>query len=215
MALGEADGCARRVRVAVRYVVDRLWGPRSRADELLVLRRRLISQDRLEKTRSTEQRLAGQLRELRERLARQLGPVEACARCANPPSTTWRGGQCCSARTEDLFSDAELAALRLAGTTATSLRPPRGPHAGCSFRGPAGCSLAVAHRPCVCVGYACRELLVELRRRGDSAAIARLQDELAHVFQQFAAARAATLEAAMFDELAAGLLATTARSSPP
>jgi hypothetical protein len=58
----------------------------------------------------------------------------------------------------------------------------------------------------VCVGYACRELLVELRQRDDAPAIARLQDELAHVFRRFAAERASALQAASFDELEAGLL---------
>jgi hypothetical protein len=195
-----------RVLGAVRYLLDRLSGPRTRADELRTLRLRLLSQARNEKPRPAEQQLARRLRELREQLARQLGHVEACARCADPPSTVWRGGQCCSARTENLYSDAELAALRLAGTTASRLKPPRGAHAGCSFRGPAGCSLAVADRPCVCVGYACRELLVELRQRDDAPAIARLQDELGHVFQRFAAERASSLQAALFDELEAGLL---------
>jgi hypothetical protein len=183
-----------------------LSGPRTRADELRTLRLRLISQAKNEKSRPAEQQLAMQLRELRERLAKQLGHVDACARCGNPASPVWRGGQCCSARTENLYSDVELAALRLAGTTPSRLKPPRGPHAGCSFRGPSGCSLAVADRPCVCVGYACRELLVELRQRDDAHAIAQLQDELGHVFQRFATERASSLQAALFDDLEAGLL---------
>jgi hypothetical protein len=124
-----------------------------------------------------------------------------------PPSPGWAGGQCCSAKTPELFGEHELAALRLAGTMPAQLKPPRGGHAGCAFRGPRGCSLAVAHRPCVCVGYACRELLVELRRRGDASAIARLQDEMQMTFQRFAAERTARLEEERFEELKAGLLA--------
>jgi len=113
-----------------------------------------------------------------------------------------------------LFSEQELAALRLAATTPGDLRPPRGDHRGCAFRGPSGCSLAVAHRPTVCVGYACRELLAELRRRGDGPTIARLQDELQRVFQRFVAARAARLEQTLFDELKAGLLDASSRPAP-
>lgn len=194
------------VLLAVRYLLDRLSGPRSRADELLELRRRLLAEAGPGRASPAEEHLASRLRELRERLAARLGQVEACAHCMPPPSPAWPGGQCCSAKTEGLFSEHELAALRLAGTTPAHLRPPPGGHRGCAFRGPSGCSLAVAHRPSVCVGYACRELLAELHRRGDGPAIARLQDELQTVFKRFVAARAARLEMSLFEELKAGLL---------
>lgn len=205
------DSPIERAVVAARYLLDRLTGPRARADQLVALRRRWVSQKKAEKPSPAGERLARQLRELRERLATQLGHVEVCARCGDPASRVWRGGQCCSARTQELFSDSELAALRLSGTTPGRLRPPRGPHAGCAFRGPTGCSLAAAHRPCVCVGYVCRELWVELRRRGDAAAVARLQDELQRVFQRFVAERESTRQAALFHELETGLHAWSRR----
>lgn len=199
---------AGRVLLAIRHLLDRLTRPRARADDLLVLRRRLLAQQQHEVASPSLRELAGQLRELRERLATQLGHVDACARCGDPASRLWRGGQCCSAKTEALFGDTELAALRLAGTTSQRLRPPRGPQAGCAFRGTSGCSLVVADRPSVCVGYACRELLVELRKRGDAAEIARLQDELQHTFRRFAAERESMLAQGLFDELRAGVLAS-------
>ncbi len=187
-------------------MLDRLSGPRSRADELLALRRRLAAQDTCKTAGETETRLARQLCELRERLAARLGPVQTCAGCGKTPSTLWRGGQCCSAHTHELFSDTELAALRLNGTKPSDLRHARGEHAGCAFREPTGCALPVRHRPSVCVGYACRELLVEIGRRGDAVTIARLQDELQGVFQRFHSERAARLEAKLFHELEAGCL---------
>jgi hypothetical protein len=196
-----------RVLLALSYLRDRLAGPRSRADELLALRRRLLAQAGPGRASDAEEHLACRLRELREQLAGRLGQVKACALCTGSPSPSWPGGQCCSAETQGLFSEHELAALRLAGTTPGHLQPPPGSHRGCAFRGPVGCSLAVAHRPSVCVGYACRELVVELRRRGDAPAITRLQDELQMVFQRFVAAHTARLEASLFEELKAGLLA--------
>jgi hypothetical protein len=57
----------------------------------------------------------------------------------------------------------------------------------------------------VCVGYACRDLLVELHRRGDGFAFARLQDELYAAFQDFVAARKTRMEAALFEELRGGI----------
>jgi hypothetical protein len=195
-----------RVLVSVKYVLDRLLGPRTRADELYDLRRQLLAQAGPGVASPEEEQLALSLRELREQLAAQFAPVEACAQCGQPESTDWPGGHCCSAHTRDLFSDHELAALRLAGTTPAHLKPPRASHRGCAFRGPAGCSLAVAHRPCVCVGYACRELQIELHRRGDGQANVRLQEELHVVFERFVARRNQRMEVSLFEELKASLL---------
>jgi hypothetical protein len=192
--------------LAVRYLRERLSGPRARAVELLALRRRLLAQAGPGNASPAEEQLATRLRELRVELAAQLGRVDACAHCMPPPSAEWPGGQCCSAETRELWSDDELAALRLAGTTPSHLKPPRGRHFGCAFRGSSGCSLEVAHRPSVCVGYACRGLLVEIRRREDEPAIARLQDELGATFQRFVAERTARIEANLFEELKSGLL---------
>jgi len=199
------------VFLAVRYVLDRLSGPRSRAEELLKLRRRLIDADGPGVASRAEKGLALCLRELRRELATKLGSVHACARCVRPPSTNWQGGECCSAETRDLFNDHELAALRLAGTTLARLKPARGAHRGCAFRGASGCSLEVEDRPSVCVGYACRELLIELSRRGDGTTIARLQDELQAVFQRFVAERTTRMQKVLYGELEAGLLGHAGR----
>jgi hypothetical protein len=196
-----------RVFLAVRYILDRFLGSRSRADEVYDVRRRLLEMTGPGMASREEELLARKLLLLREQLLAQLGHVEACAQCVRPLASGFTGGHCCAGGpTRDFFNDHELAALRLAGTTAANLKPPRGAHVGCAFRGLVGCSLAAAHRPCVCVGYACRDLLVELRRRGDGSANARLQDELHAAFQRFVAARKARMEAALFEELRGRLL---------
>jgi hypothetical protein len=191
-----------RVFLAARYILDRLLGSRSRADEVYDVRRRLLEMNGPGMASGEEEELARKLLLLREQLLVQLGHVEACARCVRPLASGFAGGHCCAGgTTRDFFGDHELAALRLAGTTAADLRPPQGAHVGCAFRGLLGCSLAAAHRPCVCVGYACRDLWVELHRRGDGSAFARLQDELYAAFQGFVAARKTRMEAAWFEEL--------------
>ncbi len=113
------------------------------------------------------------------------GGVEACHGCAKKspePNGHWPGGHCCGARTLDLFTPVEVASLRLAGVSASDLRPPRGDHAGCAFRGERGCSLPAEHRPSLCVRFVCLELRAELieqpRWRRVSALGAALRDEL-------------------------------------
>jgi hypothetical protein len=184
-----------RVLISVMYVLDRLSGPRTRADELRDVRRRLVGAAGPGVAIREEKRLALELRRLRERLGARLGPVEACARCSRPRSASWPGGDCCSGHTPDLFTDHELAALGLAGTTPAHLRAPRAPHAGCAFRGPRGCSLEAAHRPCQCARYMCRALGRELDRRGDGLASARLQEELRAGFERFVELRTERLAA--------------------
>ncbi len=142
-----------------------------------------------------ERRIALGLRVNRAALGAVFAGVEACRSCARPRSRDWPGGHCCAGRTERLFTDPELAALRLAGTTPASLRLPTGEHAGCAFRGPTGCSLDPVNRPSLCVRYACRELETELRHRPDRAAIAHLRSELRAGFERFIAVRAARLDA--------------------
>jgi hypothetical protein len=102
--------------VSLRYVLDRLSGPRTRAEELYHLRRQLLAQPGPGVASRKEEQLALRLRRLREQLAARFGPAEACAHCGQPGATDWPGGDCCSAHTQELFSDGELAALRLAGT---------------------------------------------------------------------------------------------------
>lgn len=206
-----AAGMLRHVLLAARYIFDLCAGPRSRAREVYEARRRLLAQDWLAAglggDSDEEVGLAGRLRELREAFIARLGDVDACARCIVAPADGWTGGACCSGgATRDFFSDAELAALRLSGTRPADLKPAGGPHRGCAFRGRSGCTLTAAHRPCVCVGYACRELLLEVHRRGHGPAIARLQDELHKTFQAFAAQREARLQDRLFEDLRRGLL---------
>jgi hypothetical protein len=191
--------------VSLKYLLDRLCGARARADELYALRRRLNAKERPAVAGDAETQLALRLLQLRQELLARIGPVESCAHCAQSQSATWPGGFCCSGHTEALFTDHELAALKLAGTTAATLSPPRANQAGCVFRGPKGCSLKVAHRPCLCVRFVCSELRSELDRRGDCAAIVRLQGELKLAFDSFVQQRDQRIESTSFALLEASL----------
>jgi hypothetical protein len=174
--------------IAARWLVDRARGPRSRADEVLALRRRLEAMPGPGDATEEEARLALDLRRLREELSAALAGVESCGGCAKGhplPHGRWHGGHCCGCRTDQVFTDDEVAALRLSGTTSGRLAPPAGDHAGCAFRGPAGCSLAVADRPSLCVRFVCRELEDELRARGDLAEIKRIAAALGKAAERF------------------------------
>ena len=180
--------------IAAQHLVDRLRHPRSRADEVRAVRLRLVAQPAPSAASAEELTLAQELRRLREELTRALGGVTACAGCARGhslPHGRWSGGQCCGGRTEDIFTDDELAALRLSGTTPGRLEPPRSDHAGCAFRGPRGCSLEVADRPNLCVRYVCRELEAELAERGTLADVKKIARDLGRAFDRFARAKAA------------------------
>jgi hypothetical protein len=162
------------VLISAQYLVDRLRHPRSRADEVAALRRRFAAAPGPGAASAEEVALAAELRRLRLALSEALAGVESCAGCAKGhplPHGRWHGGHCCGTRTELVFTDDEVAALRLAGTTPSSLRPPEGDHAGCAFRGPEGCSLGPADRPNICVRFICRELDEELDVRGDRGAL--------------------------------------------
>jgi len=130
--------------IAARHLLDRLRQPRSRADEVHTVRRRLVAQPSAARASEEQVRLARELRRLREELTRLLDGATSCSGCARGhslPHGRWSGGQCCGGHTEEIFTDHELAALRLSGTTPARLAPPRSDHAGCAFRGPLGCSL--------------------------------------------------------------------------
>lgn len=178
---------------------------RTRADEMNVVRCRLAQQAGSGVASPAEEQLAVRLRLLREELAARVGQVEACGQCVRPRSASWPGGHCCSGHTQNLFTDHELGALKLSGTTAAELRPPCADHAGCAFRGHRGCSLGAAHRPCLCVSYMCRELQSELYQRGDGPAIARLCEQLRVTFECFVTKRNERLEANQFAALRASL----------
>lgn len=187
------------------YIVDRLLGPRTRAEELRDVRCRLAEQINPGDASPAEVRLALRLRVLREELTARVGQVQACSQCVRPRSEAWPGGHCCSGHTRNLFTEPELAALRLSGTTPRQLKPPLSDHAGCAFRGPQGCSLKVAHRPNLCVRYICGELQNELDRRDDVPTIARLQEELRVKFDRFQAMRSERLGETHFADLRATL----------
>jgi hypothetical protein len=183
------------VLIAARYLVDRARHPRSRADELRALRTRLVELPGC--ADAVERELAGELRDLRARVTEALGRVDACGQCTagHPlPASQWSGGHCCSTNTADVFTEDELAALSAAGTRPGHLRPPRSEHAGCIFRGPAGCSLDAAHRPTVCSRYMCGDLRAELHARGDLLDLVALVDRMDEVYGAFLAARAARRE---------------------
>ena len=160
--------------------------PRSREDELVKLRARFRAQPSAREAGPEAVASARRLRELRVAMSTAFSDVEACHGCAKKrpePHGHWAGGACCGARTLDLFSPAEVASLALAGVRARDLEPPRGDHAGCAFRGEAGCSLAPEQRPNVCVKYICLELRAELIEKPEWRRIselgAALRDELA------------------------------------
>jgi hypothetical protein len=191
------------MRLGIRYLIDRLAGPRTRAQELYQLRRRLVAQAQPRRVSGEEQRAAAELRRLRAELATRLGEVASCRGCVRPPSVGWPGGHCCSGATEALFTDPELAALACSGTTPADLTGPRSAHRGCCFRGPAGCSLEPADRPTLCVRYTCPELERELERRGDVHELRRLQERLRVEFERFATLRSARFEDEQWAELEA------------
>ena len=109
------------------------------------------------------------------------------------PSGVFAGGHCCSGATEDVFGDVEVAALVAGGTRAGDLCAPSTEHAGCAFRGEAGCSLAAADRPNICVRYACRSLSRELFDHGALDRFEHLSGQIERVFADFSTARAARL----------------------
>lgn len=180
--------------LSARYLIDRLRFPAERADELRALRQRLERQRRTGNGSEEQRALAERLRELREALSRALGNVRACSGCAagHPePFGHWPGGHCCGGRVDEIFSDDDLAALALAGTTPGRLTACGAELAGCTFRGPRGCSLSVRDRPNLCVRYLCRELETELAARGDAwREIASLRAELSRTYSRFISLRA-------------------------
>ena len=119
--------------IAARHLVDRMRHPKSRADEVLAVRRRLVAQPAASQVSEEQIALAGELRRLREELSAALGGVASCSGCARGhslPHGRWNGGQCCGGSTENIFTDDELGALRLSGTTPARLAPPHADHSG-------------------------------------------------------------------------------------
>lgn len=146
-------------------LLRRRKGPRSREDELVKLRARFRAQPSAREAGRAAVESAARLRELRVEMSAAFEHVDACRSCAKgrpEPHGHWRGGACCGASTLDLFSQPEVASLKLAGISASDLTPPEGDHAGCAFRGEDGCSLSPEQRPSICVRYVCLELRAEV-----------------------------------------------------
>lgn len=175
--------------IAAQRLVDRLRHPEARADQAAALRRRLAAAPGAFAMGAEEIELARSIRRLKQALSEAFGSVVSCSGCARGhplPHGRWNGGHCCGGHTEGVFSDVEVAALRLSGTTPSRLTlPPASDIAGCAFRGPEGCSLDVADRPAICVQYICRELEAEIRERGDLAAIKAIRAELRAAVERF------------------------------
>jgi hypothetical protein len=187
------------VLIALRHLVDRARHRRSRADELLDVRRRLARA--AEGASPRERALARELHDLRRALAARVGTLAACGRCARGlplPHGRWDGGQCCGGATADVFDDDEVAALALAGVDPAALVAPRDDHAGCAFRGATGCSLDPRVRPSVCVHYLCRDTRRELHARGALDETEALAARLEACLVAFREARRARLDEALF-----------------
>lgn len=185
------------VLIAARHLLIKLRQPRSRADELIELERRLRAE--LDSSAGDDERLlAADVHARKLEVARELHGATSCGTCARgfpSPMGDHDGGACCSGVTADLFDDAELAALVHAGTRARHLVPPAGSHAhaGCAFRDETGCTLEVAHRPARCVHYTCDALKRELHARGLLDAIEPTLAALAAARERFAAAHQARI----------------------
>jgi hypothetical protein len=174
--------------VGVRYLVDRLRHPRSRADELARLRARFAAQPSRWQASRRAAELAAELAALRVEMHRQLGRIDVCAGCARNhplPAGRWDGGHCCGGQTLRIFAPLEVAALKLGGVAVRRYRAPRDEHAGCAFRGPSGCSLAAAERPTICLRYVCIELRQTLKDDGRWPPIAALNRQLSRRFADF------------------------------
>ncbi|HVV88570.1 MAG TPA: hypothetical protein VHE35_36250 [Kofleriaceae bacterium] len=200
--------------VAVERLLIRLRQPASRAGELVALRARL--RDELAAGADDDERaLAREVHDRKLQLAAVLGSVVSCRTCAvgQPrPMGHHDGGACCSGVTAELFDERELAALVHAGTRAHDLTPPAGAdaHAGCAFRGPRGCTLAVEHRPGRCVHYLCDSLRRELHRLGRLDATEAALAEHDAAMRRFTAARQARLDRELAAPLVAALESATA-----
>ena len=175
--------------IAARHLVDRLRHPRSRADEVAALRRRLAA---VGAATPEARRLAAEVMRLREALGAAFEGTTACAGCARgypPPHGRWPGGHCCGGPTDGVFTDDEVAALALGGVRGGELvpPPPGTDHAGCAFRGAGGCSLTARERPTVCAAYVCRDLARGLFDRGRLDEVEALAAELRRAFDAFRA----------------------------
>ncbi len=178
--------------IPLERLLIRVRHGKTRADELVLLRQRLRREQRT--TPSAEERAAAlEVRRLKRALAEATGAVSQCSRCGTgmpPPGGAFAGGHCCSGRTLDLFNDDEIAMLAQGGTRLADLAAPTTEHAGCAFRAPTRCTLAVEDRPALCSRFACNDLRRELFDRGRLDRIEQLEAELDDAYRRFSRLRA-------------------------
>lgn len=170
--------------------LSRLLRPGPRDADLRRLRARFSAQPSRRAAGASTRAQAERLEALKRQLAEAFDGVRACAGCAEgcaPPAGVFEGGRCCGTSTLEVFSQAEVRALRAAGREA-----PRAPAAdgvdggGCAFRGREGCALSPVERPTICLTYVCLELGDELDDHPDGARVAALRRALAEAFERFA-----------------------------
>jgi len=202
------------VLIAVERLLIKLRQPASRAGELIELRRRLRA-ERAAAADPIEREQAAEVQAEKLALVRAIGEVASCGSCAvgQPwPNGHYRGGDCCCGITNEVFDDHEVAALGLAGTRPRDLVPARGDHAGCTFRGERGCSLAIDHRPARCAHFICDTLRRELHDRGELDAIERAQRALDQAMRTFTASRRARLDREIAGAIVDAIEATARRT---
>ena len=166
------------------------------------MRLRLIAEPGPSEIEPEEWELADTLRRLREEMIATIQPVSACATCGRGfplPNGRWDGGYCCGGTTENVFSQAELASIRASGTKPGDLRIREYEQAGCAFRCPNGCILEPAHRPNLCVRYACRMLNREYDERGISSEVRRIASSIQRTFSRFETLRNRRIEHEFLD----------------
>lgn len=136
--------------------------------------------------------LAQRVAQLKRELSEAIGEVRSCAGCADgcvTPSGYFDGGRCCGTRTDEVFTRAEVRAIKLAGVP-----PPTEPaeggaaEAGCLFRGPRGCARPPEGRPAKCLVYVCHELRIELEDTPRFERIQRLRRTLDDLQAELASA---------------------------
>jgi hypothetical protein len=177
------------VLIALERLLIKVRQPRSRADELIALRAR-FRDELAARTDVDEHTLARSVRDKKLAVSAAIADVASCGTCAKgTPWHVYDGGECCSGVTAELFDDSELAALAHAGTRPSDLVAPPGSdaHAGCAFRGPTSCTLALEHRPARCVHYVCDSLRRELHARGRLDDVEAKLADLNREMQQFVA----------------------------
>ena len=200
--------------IALERLLIKVRQPRSRAGELIALRRRL-REERASEVDTEERELAHTVHARKLAVSAELDAVTSCRTCAVEQPGTYDGGACCSGVTADLFDDNELAALAHAGTRTRDLTPPPGAdaHEGCAFRGPRGCTLAIANRPARCIHYVCTTLRRELHARGRLDALEAKLAELDRDMQRFTAVHQARRDREVLAPLVAALSADARRAA--